>query len=87
MNILICNVGSTSLKYQLFDMTNNESVLAAGGAERVGAVKSSFYHTNMLTGESFRNDAHFPTHGEAITAMLTALLDGCIGSVEEISCV
>ena len=76
MNILICNVGSTSLKYQLFDMDAGEKVLAAGGAERVGAAKSSFYHTNKLTGESFRQDAVFPTHGEAITAMLDALLNG-----------
>ena len=87
MNILICNVGSTSLKYQLFDMDSNEKVLATGGAERVGADKSSFYHTNKLTGESYRKDAIFPTHGEAITAMLEALLAGCISSVEEISCV
>ena len=87
MNILICNVGSTSLKYQLFDMDADEKVLAAGGAERVGAAKSSFYHTNKLTGESYRNDAVFPTHGEAITAMLDALLDGCISTVEDISCV
>lgn len=87
MNILICNVGSTSLKYQLFDMDAGEKVLAAGGAERVGAAKSSFYHTNKLTGDSYRKDAVFPTHGESITAMLEALLDGCITSVNEISCV
>lgn len=87
MNILICNVGSTSLKYQLFDMDANERVLAAGGAERVGATKSSFYHTNKLTGTSLREDAIFPTHGEAITAMLNALLNDCIRSVDEISCV
>ena len=87
MNILICNVGSTSLKYQLFDMDANEKVLAAGGAERVGASQSSFYHTNKLSGETYREDAIFPTHGEAITAMLKALLDGCIASVDEISCV
>lgn len=87
MNILICNVGSTSLKYQLFDMTDNERVLAAGGAERVGASKSSFYHANKLTGKGYRKEAIFPTHGHAITAMLNALLDGCIGSVDDISCV
>ena len=87
MNILICNVGSTSLKYQLFDMDANEKVLAAGGAERVGAAMSSFYHINKLTGASVREDAIFPTHGEAITAMLNALLNGCIHSVDEISCV
>ena len=87
MNILICNVGSTSLKYQLFDMDDNEKVLASGGAERVGAVKSSFYHTDKLSGDSYRKDAVFPTHGEAITAMLNALLNGTIHSVDEISCV
>lgn len=87
MNILICNVGSTSLKYQLFDMDDNEKVLAIGGAERVGAVKSSFYHTDKRSGDSFRKDAVFPTHGEAITAMLNALLNGTIHSVDEISCV
>jgi len=87
MNILICNVGSTSLKYQLFAMDQGEKVLAAGGAERVGAAKSLFYHTNKLTGESRKEDAVFPTHGEAITAMLEALLNGCIASVDEISCV
>ena len=40
MNILICNVGSTSLKYQLFRMPE-ELVLASGGAERVGAPRTA----------------------------------------------
>ena len=74
MNILICNVGSTSLKYQLFDMDNNEKVLCAGGAERVGAAKSLYYHTVNLTGTSIRMDAVFPSHREAIEAMITNLL-------------
>lgn len=87
MNILICNVGSTSLKYQLFDMDNGEQVLASGGAERVGAAKSLFYHKNAGTGESVRMDAIFPTHGEAITMMLEHLMNGCIRSMDEISCV
>ncbi len=87
MNILICNVGSTSLKYQLFDMNAGEKVLASGGAERVGAQKSSFYHNNNLTGTSMRTDSIFPTHREAISAMLEQLLDSCISSLDEISCV
>ena len=87
MNILICNVGSTSLKYQLFDMDHSEAVLAAGGAERVGTAKSLFYHKNMKTGNQIHCDAQFPTHSEAISEMLNALLDGCIGSMEDISCV
>ncbi len=87
MNILICNVGSTSLKYQLFDMEHNEQVLASGGAERVGAAKSLFYHKNNRTGDNLRSEAVFPTHKEAICAMLEHLLAGCIDTLEEISCV
>ena len=87
MNILICNVGSTSLKYQLFAMDKGEQVLAAGGAERVGAEKSLFYHKNSLTGDSIRKDAVFPTHGEAISMMLEHLLDGCVASLADIACV
>ena len=42
MNVLICNVGSTSLKYQLFRMPE-ELVAASGGAERVGTDAGRFY--------------------------------------------
>ena len=87
MNILICNVGSTSLKYQLFDMNAGEKVLCAGGAERVGAEKSLFYHRNNLTGDAVNQEAYFPTHREAICMMLEQLLCGCIDSLLEISCV
>ena len=87
MNILICNVGSTSLKYQLFDMNHGENVLCAGGAERVGTAKSLFYHKNNLNGDTLRQDTAFPTHREAISAMLEQLLNGCIHDLSEISCV
>ena len=87
MNILICNVGSTSLKYQLFDMTHGEQVLAAGGAERVGGAKSLFFHRNNRTGDSVQLESVFPTHREAICAMLEHLLAGCIETLEEIACV
>ena len=87
MNILICNVGSTSLKYQLFEMDNNENVLASGSAERVGAAQSLYYHKNHLTGETVKESAVFPSHGEAISAMLEHLMNGCIQSMEDISCV
>ena len=87
MNILICNVGSTSLKYQLFDMDAGEKVLCAGGAERVGTEKSLFYHRNHLTGDAVNQEAVFPSHREAICSMLEQLLCGCISSLSEISCV
>ena len=37
MKILVVNAGSSSLKYQLFDM-DNETVLAKGNCERIGIV-------------------------------------------------
>jgi len=41
MNILVINTGSSSLKYQLIDMTN-ESVLAKGVCDRIGLEHSFF---------------------------------------------
>ena len=87
MKILICNVGSTSLKYQLFQMDDDEKVLASGGAERVGAAKSLYYHKNHISGESVKKDEIFPTHGEAISAMLAHLIGDCISTMADISCV
>lgn len=87
MKILICNVGSTSLKYQLFDLSQGERVLASGGAERVGAGVSRFYARNRLTGDEISEQSAFPTHREAIERMLTQLLDGILAGLDELSCV
>lgn len=87
MKILICNVGSTSLKYQLFDMDDAEKVLSHGIAERVGAKESLFSHTSTLTGRTHAASAVFPTHKEAISMMLDQLLTDCITSLTDISCV
>ena len=87
MKVLICNVGSTSLKYKLFDMEQGEQVLASGGAERVGTDKSFFNHRNNISSTVWRDDIAMPTHREAISEMLHALLHGAISSLDEISCV
>ncbi len=39
MKILVANLGSTSFKYRLFDMTD-ERQLARGGVERIGSPES-----------------------------------------------
>ena len=44
MNILVINAGSSSLKYQLIDMTKHE-VLAKGLCERIGIGDSKLKHT------------------------------------------
>ena len=43
MIVLVLNCGSSSLKYQLFDMTN-ESVMAKGRVERIGIEGSFMVH-------------------------------------------
>ena len=46
MNILVINAGSSSLKYQLIDMTKEE-VLAKCLCERIGIEGSNIQHTNI----------------------------------------
>ncbi|MBP1559145.1 MAG: acetate/propionate family kinase [Oscillospiraceae bacterium] len=83
MKILICNVGSTSLKYQLIDM-NNEETLARGGQERVGAEMGSFAHKDV-TGKEFKKELPIADHGVGITLMMEALAD--IADPKELACV
>ncbi|MCI0738601.1 MAG: acetate/propionate family kinase [Gemmataceae bacterium] len=42
MKILVANLGSTSFKYRLFDMTD-ERMLARGGVERIGSAESNCF--------------------------------------------
>ena len=86
MNILICNVGSTSLKYQLFEMPQ-ERVLASGGVERVGAGEGRFYAKTHETGALVDERAHFPTHREAIERMLDELTRTVLPSLDALDCV
>ena len=86
MNILICNVGSTSLKYQLFRMPE-EVVLASGGAERVGAGEGRFYAKTHETGALTDETVAFPTHREAIARMLRQLLDTVLLDLTALDCV
>lgn len=89
MNILICNVGSTSLKYKLFEIESarfdypaSEKVLSFGKAERIFSDRSVFTH---------RNNAPlccaFPTHKEAIAMMIKNIGDDGIDFRNDISCV
>lgn len=90
MKILICNVGSTSLKYQLFEM-DGESMLAKGGVERVGAAASPMRH--QVAGRvATTKEIAAPDHSAAVAEMLALLRDpdpavGVIGSLDEVAAV
>lgn len=85
MNILICNVGSTSLKYQLLDMTS-ETALAQGKMERVGTTKATFSHRDV-NGNRFERELPLPSHKEGIEHMLGAIIGPVVPSIKDIDCV
>ena len=62
MNILVINAGSSSLKYQLFDMTTQE-VRAKGLCERIG-IDGKFKHE--ANGKKVTGDTPMATHADAI---------------------
>lgn len=83
MFILVVNAGSSSLKYQLFDM-DKEAVLAKGLCERIG-IDGKLTHTNLLTGGKLTSEVAMPTHNEATKAMIDALLDKEYGVIKDMS--
>ncbi len=87
MKVLVINAGSSSLKYQLFDM-ENESVIAKGGVERIGIEGSFLKH--KANGEETVIEQYLPSHEEAIQLVLSSLTDekiGVIKSMDEIGAV
>ena len=87
MKILVINAGSSSLKYQLFDMTD-ESVLAKGLCERIG-IDGKLKH-EAEGKEKYEIETAMNNHAEAIKIVLDTLLSaehGVIASISEISAV
>lgn len=87
MKILVVNAGSSSLKYQLIDMTD-ETVLAKGLCERIGQ-DGRIKHT-AVDGRTYTDDCSMPTHSEAFDCLVYALTKSdakVIDSMSEISAV
>jgi acetate kinase len=86
MKILVINAGSSSLKYQLIDMTD-ERVLAKGNCERIGIDGLITHKTGEYTDQ---HEAAFPTHAEAFQELIRLLSTGeraVISDMSEISAV
>ncbi len=87
MKILVLNCGSSSLKYQLINM-ENEEVLASGKYERIGE-KEAFI-THKVNGQKIKIDNPAYNHTEAIEFTLKQLLNPeykVIDSLEEINAI
>jgi len=89
MNVLVINAGSSSLKYQLFDM-KTENILAKGMCDRIG-LDGHLKHTPVSNGKpKFDSDIALPTHAEAISIVIEKLTSeeyGVINSLSEINAV
>ncbi len=83
MNILVVNAGSSSLKYQLFDM-DKEQVMAKGLCERI-AIDGKLTHKNLINGKVLKSDIPMPSHVEATKAMIDAIIDKEFGVLESMS--
>ncbi|MDN4593241.1 acetate/propionate family kinase [Polycladomyces subterraneus] len=88
MKVLVINCGSSSIKYQLFEM-KDESVLANGLVERIGT--DSAILTHRVTGrDEWVETAEILDHSEGLNKVLSLLTDpqkGVIQSVEEVAAV
>ena len=87
MKVLVINAGSSSMKYQLIDMTN-EQVIAKGNCERIGA--GGFISHKLASGTKMEYEVSFPTHAEAFAEVVTLLTEGehkVINDISEISAI
>lgn len=82
MKILVLNCGSSSIKYKLYDMTD-ESVLAQGGVERIG-LDEAFIKVTLENGEKKQIMADLPTHKEGVALVFKCLLDDEIGAIKSL---
>jgi len=80
MNILVINCGSSSLKYQLFDMIN-ETVMAKGLVDRIGISQSFLRHQSGNKSEIEIITA-IADHKVAIEMVLQALIDPISGAIQ-----
>ena len=82
MKVLVINAGSSSLKFQLIDM-ENEEVIAKGICEEIGG-KSGFKF-KVPGREDYKVAASMPTHAEALKLVLSTLVDEKLGVIKDVS--
>ncbi len=72
MNILVLNSGSSSIKFQLFDMGGGERLLVKGMADKIG-LEDSFLKSEGPNGEQNEQPMAFPDHRAALQAIFEVL--------------
>ncbi len=84
--ILVINSGSSSLKYQLFNVDGEQyDAVAKGIAERIGTDGANI---TLKIGDNKQTKViPMPTHNEAFKAVIDFLLSGPLGDIKELSAV
>ena len=83
MKIMSINAGSSSLKFSLFNM-DNEDVIASGLFERIGIEQSCY--TIKYNGEKIKQEIDLPDHSVAVSILLEKLVElEIIKSLDEIN--
>ena len=88
MKILVINSGSSSLKYQLFNM-ETESVLAKGLIQRIG-IEDSYLEYENGEGEEIVIEKDIPTHKVGIELLMETLLSedhGVLRDIDEVEAI
>ena len=83
MKVLVLNCGSSSIKYKLYDMDDN-SVMAAGGAERIG-LDDAFVKVAMPDGSKKKIMHDMPNHKVGVNFVFSLLVDPEIGAIKDLA--
>jgi len=91
MMVLVCNVGSTSLKFKLFEMPS-ELLVAEAKIERVGTEGNSLYeYRNNQKNLLLKNEGILvPMYSDGIQLFISSILDseqGVLNSIEDIKAI
>ena len=84
MNILVVNAGSSSIKYQLIDMTTEEP-LSSGLVERIGLEEGIITHKTFVNGEEKKTKEVFPIadHTVGLKRVAELLVDEKVGVISD----
>ncbi|MFZ5940641.1 MAG: acetate/propionate family kinase [Bacteroidota bacterium] len=84
MIILVLNCGSSSIKYQLFNMGDRDDVIAKGLVERIGFNDAILSHT-PAGGEKYKVVTGIPDHTVGINMIFEALTSEDHGVIKDVS--
>ncbi len=86
MKVLVLNCGSSSLKYQMLDMSD-ESVVAKGQVERIGLDGTKIKHERSSDKAIYANTIDAKDHRDCIRLVLDLLISPDYGVLKRLDCI